>query len=357
MNAASDTGKHTNILIIGSSRALVHLDTRIIDSVTGWHSYNYGLNAVTIKTCFNVSKYALHYQKKAKLVILNIDYNMFDISIDPYKDPYYYPFEKKLQGFLMTDSTTKRDIHRLHLFDISLYDDFVKYAAIDGLIRPGRKVEGVYNGYYPHQNLTDFIEPAEELMKKGEINIAESGISILHDIVELCKERNVKLAFVTVPYYKNTSLVIIINWKKGFPGIAKQNGILFLDCTALPIITDKTYFYNGNHLNARGAAVYTTIVADTIKNICNPIKTMKILHVLYSGLGGHGNIFFSMVSANASHEFEYEALFYGIEDVRPDFIEQCENNIFAGIFRKSILSSTCNIIYVSCSSSGRVTPT
>ena len=73
MNAASDTGKHTNILIIGSSRALVHLDTRIIDSVTGWHSYNYGLNAVTIKTCFNVLKYALHYQKHAKLVILNID--------------------------------------------------------------------------------------------------------------------------------------------------------------------------------------------------------------------------------------------------------------------------------------------
>ena len=36
---------------------------------------------------------------------------------------------------------------------------------------------------------------------------------------------------------------------------------------------------------------------------------MKILHVLYSGLGGHGNIFFSMVNADTSNEFEYEALF------------------------------------------------
>jgi len=270
MNAASDTGKHTNILIIGSSRALVHLDTRIIDSVTGWHSYNYGLNAATIKTCFNVIKYALHYQKQARGVILNIDYNMFDISQDPYKDAYYYPFERKMQEFLMTDSTTNRYIHRLSLFDISLYDDFVKYAAIDGLVRPGRKIEGVYNGYYPHQNLTDFIEPTEELLKKAEIKIEESGISILHDIVQLCKERNVKLALVTAPYYKKDFPVNYYKLQAKISGIAKQKGILFLDCTSLPIIANKTYFYNSNHLNVKGASFYSLIVADSIKKYMIP---------------------------------------------------------------------------------------
>lgn len=55
---------------------------------------------------------------------------------------------------------------------------------------------------------------------------------------------------------------------------------------------------------------------------------MKIVHVLYSGLGGHGNVFFSMVKADIKREMEYEALFYGIEDVREEYIEQCiENNI------------------------------
>ena len=55
---------------------------------------------------------------------------------------------------------------------------------------------------------------------------------------------------------------------------------------------------------------------------------MKIVHVLYSGLGGHGNVFFSMVKADIKREMEYEAVFFGIEDVRDEYIEQCaENNI------------------------------
>ncbi len=53
---------------------------------------------------------------------------------------------------------------------------------------------------------------------------------------------------------------------------------------------------------------------------------MKVLHVLYCGLGGHGNVFFSMLKADADKEMEYEALFYGIEDLRADYIEQCNSN-------------------------------
>ena len=53
---------------------------------------------------------------------------------------------------------------------------------------------------------------------------------------------------------------------------------------------------------------------------------MKILHVLYSGLGGHGNVFFSMLSADANHEFEYEVLFNGIEEVRTEYINTCNES-------------------------------
>ncbi|MEP7236266.1 MAG: glycosyltransferase family 4 protein [Ferruginibacter sp.] len=51
---------------------------------------------------------------------------------------------------------------------------------------------------------------------------------------------------------------------------------------------------------------------------------MKILHLLYSGLGGHGNVFFSMVNADSAAEFEYEAIFNGVEDIRAEYVERCE---------------------------------
>ena len=64
---------------------------------------------------------------------------------------------------------------------------------------------------------------------------------------------------------------------------------------------------------------------------------MKILHVLYSGLGGHGNVFFSMVKGDVNNEIEYEALFYGIEDVRQEYIEQSkENNIKYYLAKKKL---------------------
>lgn len=52
-------------------------------------------------------------------------------------------------------------------------------------------------------------------------------------------------------------------------------------------------------------------------------RGMKVLHILYSGLGGHGNVFFSMVNADEKKEFEFAAIFNGIEPVRDEYIEQC----------------------------------
>lgn len=51
---------------------------------------------------------------------------------------------------------------------------------------------------------------------------------------------------------------------------------------------------------------------------------MKVLHVLYSGLGGHGNVFFSMVSADTTGEFVFEALFNGVEPVRNEYLQTCK---------------------------------
>lgn len=69
---------------------------------------------------------------------------------------------------------------------------------------------------------------------------------------------------------------------------------------------------------------------------------MKILHVLYSGLGGHGNIFFAMVSADTEQEFEFEALFYGIEEVRPEFIESCTQQHIPWYFAKKNIKLDIN---------------
>ena len=88
---------------------------------------------------------------------------------------------------------------------------------------------------------------------------------------------------------------------------------------------------------------------------------MKILHILYSGLGGHGNVFFSFVKGADKNTFEYEAVFNGIEPVKPEYIESCEANhipwsfvskkpgLDLGYYRqlvKKIMDSDADIIFL-----------
>lgn len=61
---------------------------------------------------------------------------------------------------------------------------------------------------------------------------------------------------------------------------------------------------------------------------------MKVLHLLYSGLGGHGNVFFAMVNADNINAYEFEALFYGVEEVRTEFVEACNDKRIPWYFAK-----------------------
>lgn len=60
---------------------------------------------------------------------------------------------------------------------------------------------------------------------------------------------------------------------------------------------------------------------------------MKILHVLYSGLGGHGNVFFSLVQADTKRKFRYEALFVGNE-MREEYADRCKTYNIPFLFIK-----------------------
>jgi glycosyltransferase involved in cell wall biosynthesis len=61
-----------------------------------------------------------------------------------------------------------------------------------------------------------------------------------------------------------------------------------------------------------------------------------VTHILYSGLGGHGSVFFSLVKADTTNKFNTTAIFCGIEEVRKDYIDQCHalNVPFTAIRKK-----------------------
>lgn len=271
MNSAANGSNKAEIILIGSSRTLYQLNPKVIDSITGMNSFNFGLNAASIRTSYNVLKYAIRNQPNARMVVLNIDYSMFGVEKDPYKDPYYYPYENDSTGFLVNDTGTTSMLHKLKLFDISLFDDYVKYSGIDGFLRPGRTEPGEYKGFLPHNDLTDFEVPGLSDRYRRKAPVSERGFHLLKDIINLCKYNNKQLILVQAPYAKSyfpdKYFLNYYDIIRQTDSLAGQNNIPFLKYTGLSIADDNSYFYNTNHLNIRGANIYSQVLANDISKL------------------------------------------------------------------------------------------
>lgn len=50
---------------------------------------------------------------------------------------------------------------------------------------------------------------------------------------------------------------------------------------------------------------------------------MKVVHILYSGLGGHGSVFFSLIRAPSERNIEHVPIFFGIEPLRDEYRQIC----------------------------------
>lgn len=50
---------------------------------------------------------------------------------------------------------------------------------------------------------------------------------------------------------------------------------------------------------------------------------MRVAHILYSGLGGHGREFFSLVEADPAREMNTCAVFFGVEAMRREYHSEC----------------------------------
>lgn len=63
---------------------------------------------------------------------------------------------------------------------------------------------------------------------------------------------------------------------------------------------------------------------------------MKVLQVLFSGLGGHGSVALSMVEADVNRKWDHELVFFGVDEVKPEYNQKCStlHIPFIGIQKK-----------------------
>ena len=111
------------------------------------------------------------------------------------------------------------------------------------------------------------IEKAKTQLKSLRIKMDANCILLFDKFINECKANNIELILVYTPEYIDYQKV----WEnrddvvKIYKDFSIKYAVQFLDYSNDSMCLDKTYFYNGSHLNSLGANVFSKKLASNIK--------------------------------------------------------------------------------------------
>lgn len=266
---------NADVLIMGSSRAVVSYNTEIVSRMSGLESYNLGFNAGGENLQLEKLKLYLKLNKKPKIIIQNIDQAHFGFNQELPEETQFIPFlgNNDLKAFL-----AKYDPKYNYLEYIPLlkYNNN-QYVFFEGIVSNFKSVipnNLIFNGFVPVNK--KFKLDKHNLINLEKVKIEKQNISGKIDIMLKFYSENLnKDSFVFFvwapekverldPKFLNSKMYI----KKILKNKIKANSnYFFIDMMDNPISYDQNCFYDTFHLNNYGAKIFTTELVQNINKI------------------------------------------------------------------------------------------
>lgn len=278
-----------DIMFMGSSHARFAFDTQYFDNKLGVHTFNLSTPDQTPVVGYYALKQALRYQKPDVLVYeaywnkmctdnnttaANFVYNYMKDEFIKIQLMYSLKDDKKFKDFFI-NSYVKSYKNRHALYNFLAY-------AINGELGLERNnildvddfgdFRYVKNGYLgTNQVVTqDILENSSfKLIKHYYFN--EKQLEYIQKTIDLCKENDIKVLFVTAPM-PVTTLNFVNNYREysdKINNMALKNGIKYIDYNIMNIETnifDSSCFKDSNHLNSNGALKFDSILLKELEN-------------------------------------------------------------------------------------------
>ena len=258
------TDLSSDILVIGSSRAICHYNPQLLSEKLKCKVQVYGRPSENILFHYTIFKAILDKTNKSpQIVLLELAEN--DINARPEKNiteglevlyPFYYcepPVREVLEDLLDPKE------HFLIRYSGICRNNSEILPYLKAII--SGKPSSVLVGFLPVTNV--WKKPIEE---KVEVGSGDSiKIKYLDKFIELCEQRDIQLAVVMSPSYRKLRGD---KWKKIIRTSAKQHDIPIIDHEQDRFYQNhQDWFYDPYHLNEKGANIYSAKIAEEIKSI------------------------------------------------------------------------------------------
>lgn len=271
-NQIMDGRVNAQIVVTGSSRALLQYDPRIIQTVTSRTAFNLGRNGSQTDMQVAFFKAYLAHNRKPDLVVHNLDAFSFVTTHTIFDPAQYMPY---LYDRNLYEASRKINPNIWRSRYVPLYG----YVVEDVNLTWTRGVAGLFGwsprqdyflGFNPrHMQWTgDFESFAASHPTGVTFDIEPAGIRDLEDLILTCKKSGIQLIFVYSPEYDR--MQALTNNREQifaqFHQLADRYDIPLWDYSGWSHNADKGFFYNSQHLNAEGAEIFSADVAHRLQH-------------------------------------------------------------------------------------------
>ncbi len=256
---------NADIVVNGSSRALVHYDPRILEQETGLTAFNLGMNATHIDVQLAILRTYLRHNRKPRLVIQNLEAFTFVTTRkgEIYDPPLYVPYldEPELYRTLATIDPVVRKWRYIPMYGYAIED--LRFTWVRGLLAWGgiQPWEDYIKGFNP-RNLqwTEDFERFKAAVGDGlTYEVEPAGVQALRDLIALCREAGVELLLVYSPEYFEAQ-GLVRNREEifaAFRRLTAETGVPLWDFSGSTLARRRDLFYNSQHLNVTGATLFS----------------------------------------------------------------------------------------------------
>jgi len=271
-------GIHSDVLVLGASRAWVHISPKILDSALQVSSYNLGLDNWCFLMQHTRLKVYLEHNPKPKAIVHSLDFLMFTKNKELYGDVQFLPYfsdptiMNATQGYIGSFNKLQR------------YVPMYKYRNNGEFM-----VEGIANFFSLRQPTSTRYKGYEGMVKDWDSTFADfvhdnpDGYSVVLDSVVIrefdaymayCKQNNIRVILTYSPEYFRAQQ-ITRNRKEMFAlfdYFSRKYNAPLLDYSGDSICYQTKYFYNSQHLNKQGSEIFSRKLAEDLKPLLSDLN-------------------------------------------------------------------------------------
>lgn len=258
-----------NTLFLGSSRAEMHYAVRVIDSLSGWNSFNLGIAGASPKISYHALKIYLKRSAAPERLFMELDLHHLRHSDSRLMDfNNFFPYLK--------DPDVRRELSalepRMGLFYYMPYYS-LPFTGIRNLSTALHILLGIPNQsdhmYYKGHVAEDIFPSLKFIPSQPEpVFLSRHNREYLDSLVQLCKFHNIRLSFVSSPVFAGGRLDFRFKAEllRELRNYAAAKGLDYYDLSSLPFCRQRELFIDHQHLNARGAELFSRYFVQYVNN-------------------------------------------------------------------------------------------